>query len=800
MQRTSFDADWEYSVHAGMSVPPGAEWTPVHLPHDVSIERPRSAAHPTGGGGGYAWSGLVTYRKVFHVLESWRGKSVQLEFEGVYMNAEVTLNSDLLARHPYGYTGFLVDLAGGLKYGQDNVLSVLVNNSAQPNSRWYTGTGIYRPVWLHVGEGAHIEPWGLYATTAELSSESARVRVSAETAGLAGSEAHLRIRILDADGEPVAQTEAPVDARAGLAEQELRVPRPRPWSLGDPYLYRLNAELVVDGRVCDEATIPLGIRTISVDARHGFRLNGSTIKLKGGCVHHDNGLLGAASYARAEERKVELLLAAGYNAIRCAHNPPAPALLDACDRLGMLVIDETFDCWRTGKNPNDYHLYFEEWWARDTASMVRRDLNHPAVIMWSIGNEVPERAGVSDGYVWAQRQADFVRSLDGTRPVTSALPFLFEAVFQDALTAPESVTDAQSMFDPARLIPADEESEVWGRLTAPFCRALDVVGYNYLYPRYDHDSRRFPDRVMAGTETFPAMAYATWRATEALPQVIGDFVWTAIDYLGESGIGRVSYEPGSGFGAPYPYHLANCGDIDICGFKRAPSFYRDVLWGVQTGPCILVLDPVDHGRPLHSSPWSWEPVTESWTFPGKEGRATRVDVYSADDEVELILNGRSLGRTEAGAAGENVARFDVIYEPGTLEAIAYRDGAESGRAFLRTAGPPAALQLHPDRNVLEPAYGDLSYVTVTVVDAEGSRVPWADDAVYIEVSGPGDLVAMGTADPFSEEPYVGPTRHAYEGRLMCVVRTTGEPGAITVSASAGSLAAASAVLQVHALT
>jgi beta-galactosidase len=785
MIRQSFDLGWEYTIDAGGYPFHSAEWNPVNLPHDASITRPRSVAHTTGGSGGYAWSGSVRYRKVFHVPEEWRGRSARLVFEGVYMNAEVSVNRDLVALHPYGYTSFGVDLSPWLVYGADNTVTVVVNNSAQPNSRWYTGTGMYRHVWLVTGGATHIEPWGVFVRTPHSETGTAVLAISTELAGPASGHALVRAHVRDREGNVVAQAELPIKlGEDGVVtlEEALVLPRPRLWSLEDPYMYTANT--------------PFGVRSISVDAEHGFRLNGRPTKLKGGCVHHDNGLLGAASYDRAEERKVELMKAAGYNAIRCAHNPPAPAMLDACDRLGMLVIDETFDCWRTAKQPNDYHLYFEDWWERDTVSMVLRDRNHPSVIMWSIGNEVPERAGISDGAAWAKRQADLVRSLDATRPVTSALPFLFEPVFNDPALETGSVTDAQSMFDPARLVPVSEESDRWGNLTREFCDALDVVGYNYLYPRYDWDTDRFPGRVMAGTETFPSMAYATWIATEEHPQVIGDFVWTSIDYLGESGIGKVTTERGMSFGTPYPYHLANCGDIDICGFKRPQSHYRDVMWGMRALPYVGVLDPAQYATGVYYNPWGWEPAYDCWTFPGQEGQPTRVDVYSPDDQVELFVNGRSLGRKPAGAEVQNLSRFEVIYEPGVIEAAGYLNGVESGRVRLETAGKAVALRLEADRPCLRAEYGDLAYVTVTLIDQSGSRVPWATDLVHVTSSGPGEIIALGTADPMSEELYTARERRAFQGRLVAVVRASGEPGVIHLRASSTGVEGAGLTLDV----
>lgn len=786
MKKELFDLNWEYTESSGMMSMAFAQWQPVNLPHDLSITKPRRADYPTGGAGGYAWSGVVTYRKRFHAPEEWHGQTVQLEFEGVYMNAEVSINHQLVALHPYGYTSFLADLTPHLKIGQENEVVVVVNNSAQPNSRWYSGTGIYRHVWLRTGPAAlRIRPWGVFVTTPVAETAASVVRVVTELDGQAEG-AVLRTTVLDAAGAVLAINEAPVQGEK--VEQTLEVRDARLWSVDDPYLYTLVSELVAGGAVTDSERTAFGIRSFTIDAENGFRLNGVPMKLKGGCVHHDNGLLGAASYDRAEERKIELMKASGYNAVRCAHNPPAPAMLDACDRLGMLVIDETFDCWRMGKNPNDYHLYFEDWWQRDTESMVRRDRNHPSVIMWSIGNEVPERTGVSDGYAWAQKQASFVRSLDPTRPVTSALPMLFEEIFADPEQMQQTVTEMQSVFDPKRLEPTDPEKDAWGIRTKPFNEHLDVVGYNYLWPRYAYDGKYFPGRVMAGTETFPYEAYEFWKETERFPYVIGDFVWTSIDYLGESGIGKVLFEPdGQLFGAPYPYHLANCGDIDICGFKRPQSYFRDVLWGVRAAPYIAVLDPRHYGKKAMFNQWGWDPVEESWSFPGQEGKPTRVDVYSAAEEVELVVNGVSVGRKPAGDAAKNKVSFDVTYQPGVIEAISYTNGHETGREELRTAGQPACLSLSADVPGLRAVYGDLAYVTVEVQDDQGRRVPWADPQVTFEISGAGDLLAVGTANPTSEELYVGSSRRAWQGRLMAVVRANGQPGSIRLVARAEDL-------------
>jgi beta-galactosidase len=708
----------------------------------------------------------------------------------MYMNAKVSVNGNVAGFRPYGYSSFHVDLKPYLVYGAENEVTVVANNGAQPNSRWYSGTGIYRHVWLRTSAAVHIQPWGVFVTTPVADSASSTVSVATEIENAAGAPAAVLLssKVLTAAGEVVARVETPLKIEANSvlkAGQTLTVAGAKLWSVDEPNLYTLVSEVLVGGELVDVEKTVFGIRSIAVDAQNGFRLNGVPMKLKGGCVHHDNGLLGSASYDRAEERKIELMKAAGYNAVRCAHNIPAPAMLDACDRLGMLVIDETFDCWRMGKNPNDYHLYFEDWWQRDTETMVKRDRNHPSIIMWSIGNEVGERTGASDGYSWARKQAECVRSLDDTRLVTAALPALFEEMLASFSTA-----GMDKMYDYLSGELADPNNDRWGTLTKPYTDNLDVVGYNYLIKRYDADGAKFPERVMCGTETFPHWAFDFWSTTDRLPYLIGDFVWTSIDYLGESGIGQVSFDGSMQFAASYPYHMANCGDIDICGFKRPQSYFRDILWGVRKAPYIAVLDPQHHGKQISFNPWGWEPVIDSWDFPGSEGKATRVEVYSADDEVELWMNGAMVGRKPAGAPVKNKAVFEVTYQPGEISAVGFSGGKETARTALKTASAPAALRLSPDRAQINAAYGDLAYITVEVVDKNDRVVKHAGHEVVFEVSGAGELIAVGTANQVSEELYVGDRRKAFAGRLMAVVRSNGQGGDIRVTASADGLAKA----------
>jgi len=787
VQRWRFDQEWRFHLgdiaEGRWREPDDSTWRLVDLPHDWSIELERDPANPSGSAGGYFPMGLGWYRKTFAAPEAWCGKKVRVEFEGVYMNAETWLNGHFLGRHPYGYTSFWYDLTPYLDVGTTNVLKVMVDNACQVNSRWYSGSGIYRHVWLMVAEPVHVGHWGVYVTTPEVSPEGAlvRVRTTVENEAEVPHEVIVRSRIVAPDGAWVGSHGTP-HWRGGLAEaraaigpagrhecsQDVLVANPQLWSPDTPDLYHVETEVLVENRIVDTATAAFGIRSLHFDAQAGFLLNGQPLKLKGGCVHHDDGVLGAASYDRAEERKVELLKASGFNAVRCAHNPPAPAFLDACDRLGMLVIDEAFDCWRDGKNPYDYHVSFDDWWRRDLDSMLYRDRNHPSVILWSIGNELVER-GQPEGARLARLLAEHVRAVDPTRPVIAAINGFGNAV-------------------------------AWSRADETFA-ALDVGGYNYQWGQYRPDHEQHPLRMMIGTESTPKEAFDQWMSVLELDYVLGDFVWTALDYLGEAGIGRVVFEgEQEPFLGRYPWHQANCGDLDLCGFKRPQSYYRDVLWQAGANLYIAVHAPIPEGQTLTLTYWGWPDVWPDWTWPGREGQPFQVDVYAACEQVELFLNGRSLGMRPTTRQERFVATFQVPYEPGVLKAVGYTDGRTRphrpvAECQVKTVGAPAGIRLTPDRSVIEAEPGDLSFVTVEIVDGEGLVHPHAGHTVFFTIKGEGSIAAVGSGDPLSVEGYRGNQRKAYRGRCLVVVKSHGRPGEIRLRAQADGLDGAEVVIR-----
>ncbi|MEI7435564.1 MAG: glycoside hydrolase family 2 TIM barrel-domain containing protein [bacterium] len=772
MSMESFDFGWRFKLAPTGTVNEftalgaafdDSAWEVLDVPHDMSIERPRSPDYLSGSAGGFFVDGRGWYRKTFEAPEAWRGRQVCLEFEGVYHNAEFWLNGRVVGEHPHGYTSFFVNLSEALLPGARNVLVVRLNTQQAPHSLWYAGGGIYRHVWLHVQAPVHLVPWGTAITTPTVTDDEALVNVAAEVANTlpVTGAVTLACRVLAPDGAVVMGTELAVAASAGTVTRavlDLRVASPRRWSVDEPVLYRLETTLRDGTGTLDTQTLTFGIRTIRFSATEGFVLNETPLRLKGGCVHHDCGPLGAQTINRAEERKVELLKASGYNAVRCAHNPPSPAFLDACDRLGMLVIDEAFDVWQLEKMPFDYHLHFDDWCSRDLDSMLRRDRNHPSVVLWSIGNELIER-GYPEAARIARRLADHVRAVEPTRPVTAGICDLWGA-------------------------------GPWSQLDGLFS-ALDVCGYNYELKEYESDHARFPERVIVATESFANQSFAYWKAVEKLPYVVGDFVWTAWDYLGESGIGRTSLNatpPGHMMG--WPWHHANCGDLDICGGKRPQSYYRDVLWGVARAPYIAVHAPVPGDEEIKISSWGWLDLQPSWTWPGAEGKTLAVDVYFDCDELELRLNGRSLGRQPSGESATYVAHFKIPYEPGAIEAVAWHGGRIVATSRLRTAGDPVRLVLAPDRAPIRADRDDLSFVTVTAVDAEGIVVPWAAQLIYFTLRGPGTLAAVASADPCNTEPYRGNMHTLWRGRALAVVRPTGEPGAVTLEAHADGLTGA----------
>lgn len=768
-----FDNDWRFFLGdtAGASLREFQDhsWRSLDLPHDWSIEGLVSPKNPAGGDGGYYPAGIGWYRKSFLVPSEWNGKSISVYFEGVYMNAEVFINGVSMGVYPYGYSSFSYQLTPHIKLGEVNVISVKVDNSLQKNCRWYSGSGIYRHVWLMVQNPVHVPQWGVSVSTTQVSSSKASVQIETKIVNQSVTDQtlFLKTRLLDARAKEVGSLKQKVEIKANRSlsiSQSILVSNPKLWTPETPYIYKAQVQLVKDNALADETITNFGIRSIEFTAEKGFKLNGQTIQLNGGCVHHDNGCLGAAAYDRAEERKVELLKSAGYNAVRTSHNPPSEAFLDACDRLGLMVIDEVFDGWKEQKNKFDYAMLFDQWWQRDVEAMVLRDRNHPSIIMWSIGNEIIERKK-PEAVETAQMLANAVRNLDPARPVTSAMTTW------------------------------DKEWEIFDPLMA----VHDVCGYNYQLHRARNDHNRVPSRVIVQTESYPRDAFVNWKLVKDHAYVIGDFVWTAMDYLGESGIGRWYYSgevPGEHWERDlFPWHGAYCGDIDLTGWRKPISHYRNLLWNNTEKLYMAVREPNPSPLEIKETMWSVWPTWESWTWPGYEGKNIEVEVYSKYPKVRLYLNHQLVGEKITSMEQEYKAVFTIKYSPGELVAVGVENDKEVESVRLKSAGEAAKIKLTADRTRIRANGQDLAYVSVELTDMNDCLQPNANNQLFFEIEGPGIIAGVDNANVKDTDPYVSNSRKAWHGRALVVIKSKRECGDIKLWVSSNGLSKGYVVIQ-----
>jgi len=799
----SFDEEWRFIKDN----PSGAEkpefndsgWRTLDLPHDWSIEDlPNQIEDSISGpfskssigkmGTGYTIGGTGWYRKSFTISKDDKNKLTYLQFDGVYMNSDVWINGKHAGNHPYGYTSFYYDITQYLNQsGQPNVVAVQVKNEGR-NARWYSGSGIYRHTWLTIVDPVHIGMWGTFITTPAVSEKSADIEVTTNviSPGKKDIPLSLKLEIIDPSGKVVATSEYKSSGISGSSNDiklNLTIKNPVLWSTENPELYQARFKLSAENKTVDQLTTSFGIRSIHFDAKNGFTLNGKSTELKGGCFHHDNGPLGSVAIDRAEERKIELLKMAGYNAIRCSHNPPSPYLLDVCDRLGMLVIDEFADMWEKPKiSPDDYSKYFKNNWKEDLSSIIRRDRNHPSVIMWSIGNEIPEAADTS-GLRIARNLTIEVRSLDPTRPVT-------EAMVDFAL-----FTTGKSGWDNQ----------------APHMDLLNVVGYNYRYSDYLKDHEKFPDRLIMATEFMPPKSLENWQMSESLPYVIGNFSWTAMDYIGEAGTGtprliiedkNLKHTPGEMgtmglFFNPesWPTFTNYQGDIDLTGNRKPASYYQNVVWG-NSKVEMFVHRPIPAGKKEITSPWGFPDELKSWNWAGQEGKKLQVQVYAHCQTVKLELNGKVIGEQAVDEKKSITTTFEVSYEAGTLIAHCFENGKETASQALKTVGKPASIRLTADRNEIRANRNDLSYVMVELIDTDGNIVPNADDIrVNFEVNGNGKIAGAGNGNPNDMSSFQQPVKKTYQGRCLVIIRPETTPGKIILKATAEGLKEASLIIE-----
>ena len=730
-QKQLFDFGWKFTHNGTTQL--------VDLPHDWDIlEGPHSGKGATGTGGGWFEAGKGEYRKLF---ASPKGEVVKLHFEGVYQKSEIFVNGQKVGQHHYGYTPFTVDITKMLKNKGMNEVVVKVDNSQQPNCRWYSGSGIYRHVWLESMPALHIAENGVFVTTPEVSDNQALVQVEVSVANESPSN---RNAIITIGGK-----ELTVNLAAGETQTvrtQFTVNNPSLWSTEHPTLNNISVQLKEKGKILDTQTVKYGIRSFSFDAEKGFILNGKKVLINGACVHHDDGVLGASAFDDAEIRKVRQMKNAGFNLIRTSHNPTTRAFLDACDSIGMLVIDEAFDGWRTQKNPYDYSTVIDSCFRSDIQSMVLRDRNHPSIISWSIGNEVIERKDIRVVYTARQMKAA-IHEKDTTRPVTEAL------------------------------CAWDSDWEIYD----PHAEVLDVVGYNYMLFKHADDHKRDPKRVIWQTESYPRDAFRNWATVHDFPYVVGDIVWTGLDYLGESGIGRTYFKgerEGESWikGGQPEWHGAPCGDVDITGWRKPISHYREMLWNENTPLYMAVKEPEGYHGEIKQTMWSVWPTYESWTWKGWEGKPVEVEVYTHQPKVKLYLNDQLIGTKEVNRNTEYKAVFTVPYQRGTLRAEA---GEES--VTLKTAGEPTRLKLTPDRTVMRADGQSLTYIIVEVVDQDGNLVPEAEIPCEATVKGAGKLLAFASANLKDEEPYPSVHSKTWKGRAMLVVRSSQKKGTVNVS-------------------
>ena len=763
----SFDTAWKFHMGdvtgAQTTTFDDSSWTSLDVPHDWSISLPFTQNSPAGAGGGYLNGGVGWYRKTFTLPASSSGQKVLVQFDGVYMDSTVYLNGTQVGARPYGFSSFECDLTANAQFGASNVLAVRVNNQ-QPSSRWYSGSGIYRHTWLKTVNPVRVAYTGTAVTTPQVSSTSATVDIavtiqndttSAQSVAVASS-------IGDATGTEVGAASAPATSvaagKTATVMQTVTVANPKLWSPASPTLYSAITTVSVGGTVVDTYTTNFGIRTFAFSATSGFTLNGAPLKLNGTCNHHDLGALGAAVNHRAIEKRLQTLKSMGVNALRTSHNPPAPELLDLADQIGLLVMDEAFDCWDQAKNPYDYARFFSQWSTIDIGDMVSRDRNHPSIIIWSIGNEIQD----SNNTTIAASLIAAVKAKDSTRAIgqanANAAPGAQVAAMEDVVGlnyAPYSYDSTHSSNPSWKLFASESSSAVRSRGVYKTPVTSNILTSS------DNQCSSYDNSVVSwGTS-----AEGSWSSVNTRAFIAGEFIWTGFDYIGEP--------------TPYswPSKSSYFGAIDSAGFPKDIFYFYQSKWNAA-GPTMVHIVPMD---------WT------SWTA----GQSVTVFVYSNADSVELFLNGTSLGsKTTSTTTGH--LQWSVNFATGTLQAKATKGGTVVATDTVKTAGTASKLALSADRASITADGLDLAYVEVDIDDAQGVVVPNANNAVSVAVSGPGTLVGLDAGDSTNHDSYKGTSHAAFNGKLMAIIQSTGTPGTVTVSATSGSLASGSATIMTQA--
>lgn len=802
MLRSKWNDEWEIINNKGSAMMAmfsgmAAEKKVVTLPYDAMIHEERDIETPNAAQTGFYPGGQYTYTKKFWVSNEWKNRRNMVEFEGVYQTATIYINGKYVLTNAYGYSEFIVDLDKYIKYEDWNEIKVIADNSAIPNSRWYSGSGIYRDVNLLVGGKTYITPNGIRITTKSCNREYALIDFTTEIKNDSHEEIKqiLKLEVLD-QGKVIGVDKISFSMLPNSMEefrQSLLIPNPKLWNVDSPTLYECRITVLESENIIDKAEEKFGIRSMSIDARNGLLINGEETKLRGTCIHHDNGILGASTYEVAEYRKAKLIKKAGFNSIRSSHHPISRAMLRACDEIGILVMDELSDVWNYRKNLHDFATIFNEKWEIEVERMVRKDYNHPSVILYSTGNEIQE-LGTSEGARLNRRISNLFHKLDDTRYTTVGLNAMMALAFNgkmlevmqdiaenqqkdsnnknnDGVNAMNSMMGVMSgegadLFAKHHILSESiEESEL----------ATDVIGLNYLTGRHVLEHELHPNKAVVGTETYPADIARLWDIVMNNKHMLGDFTWTGYDYLGEAGCGIFHYDGGVNFSNIWPERLAYIGDIDLIGCRRPISYYREIVYGLRKKPYIAVERPEHYGKKVVKTAWMFKDNVSSWTWTGFEGKKVKVDVYSDAETVELFLNGKSCGSKKVGEKEAFTATFDIEYYPGTLEAVAYCHGEEL-KEILVTASENCHMVLKSDKEVLQSGGQDLAFVTIGFEDDNGNENLNIKEDLEVIVSGKGFFEALGSANPSSEEKYDHNRTQTYDGKALLVIRSGDEEG------------------------
>ena len=773
MLKTNISKGWKF---ADFPIVDG--YKDIDLPHDYCIKKPRSKDNDL-----YNAYLPITSGVYVKYLKFEKERHYILDIDGAYACSEVTLNQQLLSLHPHGYTPLLVDLTNSIIDGIENKL-VITTNPLQLATRWYSGCGIYRDVFMWDGGAVRIEPWDMFISNESVVDGVAKQRLKFTVTADVDADVTILFAITEKDGKTVACDSISASVTKGEKkelEHFVEIKNVKLWDVDTPNLYNLKTEIKVGDEILDTSLNDFGVKTIYADAEKGLLVNGKPVKLRGGCIHHDHGALGAAAFPKAEERKIALLKKAGFNAVRIAHNPPSLALLEVCDRLGMFVMDEAFDIWNKRKFVvSDYHIFFKEWWQRDISYMVLRDRNHPSVLSYSIGNEIYEIDGTSEAGEWSRKLSDEVRKYDDTKFVTAAIQKVSLATFRPESIDPEDYK--QYMIEKN----GHGDQEAINRITECFEKPLDIIGFNYHHKHYDLYHKAYPNNVIWGSENWTLDFHDYWQDVVDNSYNIGDFTWTAIDNLGEVGHGLYFWERDKDTVNRWDYPWRTCyqGDLDLCGYRRPQSYFREAVWFGGDVPRIFVTHPEHFGETLYGRGWHFHDVHESWTFDDiYVGRPVQVETYIKADKVEWYVNDKLVGEC---VPEKTRAVFTTTYKKGKITAVAYRDGKEYSRYTLETCTKVSAINVIPEQNSFKADNRDLCYFEVSLVDSQGRIDVHAENQLVCEVAG-GELMGFFSGNPISEDDFNSNRCHAFKGRALVVVKTD-NPGTVKVNVYSEDLA------------